>query len=112
MTTEKTRPRDQRAKLALEAAVREALQSPPPVDVRVSAHDNNSFEPSFYVKVTMPSQADIPDTTIQNRVAGKMIEALEQIDEDRFPYLYFGPYAQDADLSDDEDDFGQDADLL
>ena len=112
MTMEMTRPRDQRAKVALEATIRDALKSPPPVDIRVSAHDNHSFEPSFYVKVTMPSKADIPDTTTQNRVAGKMIEALEQIDEDRFPYLYFGPYDQDADLSDEEDEFGQDADLL
>lgn len=112
MTTELARPRDQRTKLALENAVREALISPAPTEVRVSARDNHSFEPSFYVSVTMPSQADIPDSTTQNQRVVKMMGALERIDEDRYPYLYFGPYEQEADLSDEEGDFGRDEDLL
>ena len=112
MTMEKTMTRDERAKLTLEATVREALQSPSPKEIRVSAHDNNSFEPSFYVHVTMPSEADIPDSKTENELVVKMMEALERIDEDRYPYLYFGPYDHDADVSGEEDDFGQDADLL
>jgi len=113
MTMEITRPRDQRAKLALEAAVREALKSPPPVDVSVSAHDNNSFEPSFYVRVTMPSRADFPGSATRNQLVVKMMDALAQLDDDRFVYLYFDPYDESAaDPPDEEDDLGQDADLL
>ena len=49
----------------------------------------------------MPSSRDIPVEAEQNRLVVRMIDSLEQIEDARFPYLYFGPQEEDSPSTDD-----------
>ena len=100
MTTQTLVTRDQRAQSALETVIRSELASPSPKAISVTAQENHSGEPSLYVYVVMPSAQDIPREPGQNRLVVRMIAALEQIEDLRFPYLYFGP--QDPSAAADE----------
>ncbi len=91
MTTQILPSRNQKAQAEIEGLVRNELTSPPPKMITVSAEDNHSGEPSLYVYVVMPSAQDIPAEPQQNRLVVRMIQALEKIDDPRFPYLNFGP---------------------
>ena len=84
--------RDQRATALIEDIVRRTLRSPAPTKVAVSARDNHSGEPSLYVNVTMTGEEHIPDIAMQNRLSGELLSALQANDDDRFPYVYFGPF--------------------
>jgi hypothetical protein len=91
MTTLTLSSRDARASAALEAVLTSELSGAQPKSVHVTARDNHSGEPALYVYVVVPSARHIPDEAEQNRLVLRMIEALEGIDDGRFPYLYFGP---------------------
>jgi hypothetical protein len=110
VTTETLTNRDQRARGALETTVRDLLTSPSPKKVSVTARDNHSGEPALYVFVTMPTEKDIPGVAAQNRLVGDMLAALEQIDDERFPYVHFGPRDGDARSGDNEEGSARDAD--
>ncbi len=103
MTAKLKTRRDERARDALEAVIREALRSRQVAGISVSAHDNHTGEPALYVYVTMGSEAEIPDILLQNKLMQKMISALEQVEDDRFPYLHFGPREQSLDPQDDDE---------
>jgi hypothetical protein len=109
MTTQSLMTQDERARVALETAVGDVLQLPPPKDVSVAARDNHTGEPALYVFVTMPAEKDIPDVSAQRRLTIAMVAALEKIDERRFPYLYFGPREENAVY--DENASGTDEDI-
>jgi hypothetical protein len=91
VTTRTFITRDERARAALEAAVLDFLRSPPPKRISVTARDNHTGDPAFYVFVEMPSEADIPDVPARRPLKAAMAAALEKIDDGRFPYLHFGP---------------------
>jgi len=91
MTTQLMSNRDQRARDVMEAVIRDALQSPAPESIYFSAHDNHSGEPSLYVYITMPEERFIPDIEARNRLSGALLTALQSLDDDRFPYVYYGP---------------------
>jgi hypothetical protein len=110
MTTETLTNRDQRARGVLETAVRDLLTSPSPKKVSMTARDNHSGEPALYVFVTMPAEKDIPGVAAQNRLVGDMLAALEQIDDERYPYVHFGPREGDARIDDSDEGSERDAD--
>jgi hypothetical protein len=83
--------RDIRAQTAVETAIRSELTAPAPKAISISVRENHSGEPSLYVYVVMPSIGDVPGEPEQNRLVVRMLAALEQIDDRRFPYLFFGP---------------------
>lgn len=91
MTTQLVSARDQRAWAAIEAVIRDALRSPPPENIYFSAHNNHSGEPSVYVYIMMPEERFIPDIASQNRLSGELLTALQSLDDDRFPYVHYGP---------------------
>jgi len=107
MTTQALSTRDERAETAIETSIRDRLFSPAPKEITVSAQDNYSGEPALYVYVEMPSSQDIPDEALQNILVVRMLAALEEIGDARFPYLFFGPRdlpaGKDAGLLDDEE---------
>lgn len=95
MTTQTVTSRDQRARATVDAVIRRALQSPAPREIAVSAHDNHSGEPALYVSVTMPDERDIPDIPTQNRLSSELLSSLREMDDDRFPYVFYGPRSAD-----------------
>jgi hypothetical protein len=109
MTTETLINRDQRARGALETVIRDILRSPSPRRISVTARDNHSGEPALYVFVTMPAEKDIPAVSARNRLVGNMLTALEQIDDERFPYVHFGP--REGGMGDSDESSGRDEDV-
>ncbi len=91
MTTQMLPTRDQRAHEVVETIIRRSLHSPAPKNILVSAHENHSGEPAIYIYVTMPEERNIPDVVTQNHLSSEIISALKQADDERFPYLSFGP---------------------
>ncbi|HXT07937.1 MAG TPA: hypothetical protein VN715_13485 [Roseiarcus sp.] len=91
MTTRTLSNRDAKARAAIESVVKKELAGRPLERIIVTARENHSGEPALYVLVVVASEQDIPGEREQNRVVVKMVEALEQIDDARFPYLHFGP---------------------
>ena len=110
MTTQVLTTRDERARGVLESALLAALRSPAPLHISVAARDNHSGEPAFYVYVEMPAEQDFPDVGAQNRLIVDMLSALERIDDNRFPYLHFGPREDEAGDNDGEDAYEPDED--
>ena len=96
MTTHVTSTRDERAQATVDAVIRDALQSPAPKEITISARDNHSGEPSLYVYVVMPEERFIPDVATQNRLSSQLMTALQRLDDNRFPYLFYGPRGQDT----------------
>ena len=96
MTTQLIPTRNERAQAAVEAVIRSALPSPAPKDVRIAARDNHSGEPSLYIYVEMPDEPSIPDVGAQNHLSSQLMTALQALDDDRFPYVYFGPRGPEA----------------
>ena len=90
MTTKTLSNRDTKARAALESVVRKELAERPVEKIIVTPRENHSGEPSFYVTVVVASEKDVPPVSEQNRLVGQMLNELEQIDDDRFPYLHFG----------------------
>jgi hypothetical protein len=97
MTTKIVSNRDERALAAIKTVVDKELAGRPIERVIVTPRDNHSGEPAFYVTVVVASEKDVPQVSEQNRLVVRMIEELEQLDDDRFPYLHFGySYAEDG----------------
>jgi len=90
VTTRTLSRRDAEAKAAIEAVVRKELAGTPLERIIVTPRENHSGEPALYVLVVVASEQAVPTEPEQNRLVAKMVEALEHIDEPRFPYLYFG----------------------
>ena len=90
MTTRTLSRRDEEAKTVLKTVVDKELAGRPIERIIVTPRDNHSGEPAFYVTVVVASEKDVPPVSEQNRLVVRMIEELERIDEDRFPYLHFG----------------------
>ena len=92
MTTSMLSKRDARARSAIEAVIRAELARPSTqrIVVTVTPRENYSGEPALYVLVVVSSEQEIPGEPEQNRLVVRMREALEKIDDFRFPYLYFG----------------------
>ena len=76
--------------------------SPKPLRWSVSARDDHSGEPALYVLVEMPAEGDIPNIAKQNRLVADMMTALERIEEERVPHLYFGPRSDDTNIESDD----------
>ncbi len=110
MTRLQALDRNQIARDAINSVLRDGLRSPPPSSWSVSARDNHSGEPALYVSVEMPAETDIPKVSDRNRLIAGMMSALERIGDDRFPYLYFGPRADEASLDDEEPTYDGDKD--
>ena len=91
MTTQLLPTRDQRARATVDAVIRRTLQSPAPNEIAVSARDNHSGEPALYVYITMPDEKHIPDIATQNRLSSELMTTLQDMDDDRFPYVSYGP---------------------
>jgi hypothetical protein len=97
MTTRTLSNRDIRATAVIEDVVNRELAGRPIERLIVAPRDNHSGEPAFYVTVVVDSEKDVPQISEQNRLVAKIMEGLEQIDDDRFPYLHFGhSYADDG----------------
>ncbi len=97
MTTKTLSNRDAKARDALDSIVRKELAGRPVEKIIVTPRENHSGEPAFYVTVVVASEKDVPPVSEQNRLVGQMLNELEQIDDDRFPYLHFGyNYADDG----------------
>jgi hypothetical protein len=100
--------RNDRAHEAIDAIIRKTIKAPAPVRWSVAAVDNHSGEPSLYVYVEMPNERDIPGLAERNRLVTALLGALERIDDERFPYLSFGPRegdegGDDSALENDDD---------
>ena len=94
MTTRSTL-RDAKAQSAIEKVLAANMATVSPKSVFVTARDNHSGEPALYVYVVVPSAKEIPAEPEQNRLVLDMIDALEQIDDSRFPYLHFASVNMD-----------------
>jgi hypothetical protein len=70
----------------------------------VTAREDHSGEPAYYVSVTMKSSKDVPTTAVGNDLTHRMRLALAERDDDRFPYLYVGA-ADWENGPEDSDDF-------
>jgi hypothetical protein len=90
MTTRVLSNRDAKARSAIEAVINTELAGLPPKRIVVTPRENYSGEPALYVLVVVSSEQDIPAEPDQNRLVVRMVDALEQIEDSRFPYLYFG----------------------
>ena len=94
MTT-RTILRDAKAQSAIESVLAANMATLSPESIFVTARDNHSGEPALYVYVVVPSAKEIPAEPEQNRLVLDMIDALEQIDDSRFPYLHFASVNMD-----------------
>ena len=90
MTTKTLSNRDERARGAIESVLKAEMAALSPKSIFVTARENYSGEPALYVYVVVPSARDIPAEPEQNRLVVQTVAALEQIEDTRFPYLYFG----------------------
>ena len=90
MTTKTQTRRNANAESALKAVVSRELAGRPLERIIVTARDNHSGEPALYVLAVVATESDVPPEPEQNLLVGQMIEALENIDDARFPYLHFG----------------------
>jgi hypothetical protein len=95
MTTQTRSNRDVKARSAIESVLRTELALSPE-RIIVTPRENHSGEPALYVLVVAASEQDIPGEPEQNRLVVRMIEALNEIDDSRFPYLTFGFNYSDA----------------
>jgi hypothetical protein len=69
--------------------------------VTVYEGDNQVGEPSIYVSVNMRSVKEIPDVSIQSDLSHRLVLAMDELDDRRFPYLYL--HAPDEDPGVDPD---------
>lgn len=90
MTTRTLSRRDAEAKAAIEAVVRKELAGTPLERIIVTPRESHSGEPALYVLVVVASEHDVPGEREQNQLVIKMVDALDRIEEPRFPFLYFG----------------------
>lgn len=82
--------RDERAISAIKSVLTKELAGLSPERIIVTARENHSGEPALYVLVVVTAEQDIPGEREQNRLVVRMVDALDQLEESRFPYLYFG----------------------
>jgi hypothetical protein len=71
---------------------------------RITPYKDHAGEPALSISVSMKSAKDIPDARRQSELTQKLLGALAEVGDPRFPYLYFD--ALDIDKSpDDVDEF-------
>jgi hypothetical protein len=73
-------------------------------EIRVTAQENRSGEPAYYVGVTMKARKDVPDIPRQNQLTHQLKSALTARDDTRFPYLFLNA-ADDESGPGDADEF-------
>jgi hypothetical protein len=73
-------------------------------EIRVTAQENRSGEPAYYVGVTMKATKDMPDIPRQNELTHRLKSALAARDDYRFPYLFLNA-ADDESGPGDADEF-------
>ena len=54
----------------------------------IEAQDNQTGEPSIYVAITMKARNDAPKSREQSDLTHRLVLALEEMEDERFPYLY------------------------
>ncbi len=86
-----TLQRNQIAYEAIEGVLRRDIITPPPVRWTITPQQDHSDEPSVYIYVEMPAEADIPKISAQNQLFVAVLTALEAIGDERLPHLHFGP---------------------
>ena len=74
-------------------------------EIRVSARDDHSGEPAFYVGVTMRFGRDVPGPIKQNEINRELVVGLAELDETRFPYLFFDALDDEREPEPDGDEF-------
>ena len=86
-----TLQRNQIAHEAIEGVLKRDINTPPPLRWTITPRQDHSGEPSLYVYVEMPTEADIPQNSKQNQLVAAMLTELESLGDERLPHLHFGP---------------------
>ncbi len=88
----------------LKRIIEETLGSDLVDRIRVTPYVDHAGEPALSVGVSMKSANDIPDSRRQSDLTRRLVLALAELEEARFPYLYFDSVDGDAE-PDDVDEF-------
>jgi len=91
-------------KAELRQIVEDALGRDRIDEIRVTAQEDRSGEPAYYVGVTMKAMKDMPDIPRQNELTQRLKSALTARDDYRFPYLFLNA-ADDESGPGDADEF-------